>query len=86
MNQDKVGYLRLTYKDLKEILDLPEGVEIVGVGSGALVHEFNAIHITLSSPKFPNVPEGGPVPRVRWEQIESCRSSQETTSSPQSAS
>ena len=38
MNQDKVGYLRLTYKDLKSILDLPEGVEIVGIGSGALVH------------------------------------------------
>lgn len=81
MSSNRVGYLRLTYNDLKSILDLPEEVEIVGVHSGAFVHEFRAIHITISSPQFRDFPDGARIPQVSWEYLEQCRNSQETTSS-----
>ena len=86
MSQDNFVYGRLTFNDLEQILELPENVKIINIYSGAFIHEHNAVHIILSHPSFKEVPDKQPVPRMSWPEIDSCRNSQETTSSPQSAS
>ncbi len=79
---DTVGYIRMTYEELAKILNLPEDVKIVGIDSGAFVHEQSALHITLSHPTFPlNV--GGPVQALSQDTIEACRHSKESTLSTQ---
>jgi len=83
MSGHNLGYIRLSYNDLKHILDIPEDVQIIGVECGAFVHETSAVHITLEHKNFPEVLDGSKIPKLEWRDVESCRSSQETTSSIQ---
>ncbi len=78
-NEDKVGFLRLTFKELKSILNLPEGMEIVNVETGAFIHEYKATHIIVSHPKLPyNIPDGYTIPKLTWQDIDACRNSPES--------
>jgi hypothetical protein len=76
-----IGYLRLTYTELKAKLDLPDTVNIIAVDDGPFVHEHGAVHITVQHPDFPLTEERAPTPRLQWQDIDACRNSPKITCS-----
>lgn len=81
MNSSKVAYIRITFEDLKKILDLPKDFEVINVESGAFIHEHRAIHVILQNDKLAEIPDGVKVPAMTWKFVEQCKNSQENTSS-----